>query len=52
MGRPLSTKEKKQMTRDAEDKTLAGADIILSTMSSSVGREIERFFVQGKFPYS
>ena len=52
MSRPLSTKEKKQMTRDAEDKTLAGADIILSTMSSSVGREIDRFFVQGKFLYS
>ena len=48
ISRPLSTKVKKQMTRDAEDKTLAGADIILSTMSSSVGKEIDRFFIQGK----
>ena len=52
MSRPLNSKEKKQMTRDAEDKTLAGADIILSTMSSSVGREVERFFVQGSFLFS
>ena len=48
ISRPLSTKVKKQMTRDAEDKTLAGADIILSTMSSSVGKEIDRFFIQGE----
>lgn len=47
ISRPLSSKVKKQITRDAEDKTLAGADIILSTMSSSIGKEIDRFFVQG-----
>ena len=47
INKPLQPKEIREMRREAEDKTIAGADIILSTMSSSVGREMERYFVQG-----
>ena len=49
MSKPINSKLKKQMTREAEDRTLAGADIILSTMSSSVVREMDRFFIQGNY---
>ena len=48
MNKPLENKDVREMKRKAEDQTLAGADIILSTMSSSVGREMEKYFVQGK----
>ena len=49
INKPLQPKEIREMRREAEDKTIAGADIILSTMSSSVGREMERYFVQGTY---
>ena len=48
MNKPLENKDIREMKRKAEDQTIAGADIILSTMSSSVGREMEKYFVQGK----
>merc|ERR1719429_748238 len=45
--KPLGPKERRELRRKAEDSTLAEADIILSTMSSCVVREMDRFFVQG-----
>ena len=49
--KPLGPKERRELRRKAEDSTLAEADIILSTMSSCVVREMDRFFVQGELKY-
>lgn len=47
MAKPLDGKECKEMRRRAEDMTMAGADIILTTLSSSVSREVEKNLIQG-----
>ena len=37
-----------QMRKTAEEKTIAGADILLSTLSSSTSREVERLLMPGR----
>ena len=49
MNKPLGYAELRDLRRKAEDATMAGADIILSTLSSSLNREMEKYFVQGEF---
>ena len=49
MNKPLGYAEQRDLRRKAEDATMAGADIILSTLSSSLNREMEKYFVQGEF---
>ena len=36
-----------QMRKQAEEKVMAGADILLSTLSSSTSREVERLLMPG-----
>ena len=36
------------MRKTAEEKTIAGADILLSTLSSSTSREVERLLMPGR----
>ena len=47
MNKPLGANEQRNLKRKAEDATMAGADIILSTLSSSLNRKMEKYFVQG-----
>ena len=49
MNKPLGYAELRDLRRKAEDAPMAGADIILSTLSSSLNREMEKYFVQGEF---
>ena len=48
MAKPLGSKEIRDMKRRAEDQVMAGADIILTTLSSSLNREMDKYFVQGE----
>ena len=43
----LVNKIKEEMRKKAEEKVMAGADILLSTLSSSTSREVERLLVPG-----
>jgi len=45
--KPLDTRSRKELERVAADRTMASADIILATLSSSLSGQMERYFVQG-----
>ena len=45
--KPIDSKAQRDLRKSAEDRTMAGADVILSTLSSSLSREIDQYFVQG-----
>eukprot|EP00092_Neocalanus_flemingeri_P033322 GFUD01036237.1.p1 GENE.GFUD01036237.1~~GFUD01036237.1.p1 ORF type:complete len:1656 (+),score=684.01 GFUD01036237.1:182-4969(+) len=45
--KPLDSKAQRDLRRSAEDRTMAGADVILSTLSSSLSREMDKYLVQG-----
>jgi len=45
--KPLDSKAQRELRRSAEDRTMAGADVILATLSSSLSREMDKYFVQG-----
>jgi len=45
--KPLDTRSRKDLERLAAEKTMAEADIILSTLSSSTSAQMEKYFVHG-----
>jgi len=45
--KPLDMKTRKELERVAAERTLAGADIILATLSSSLSAQMEKYFIQG-----
>ena len=45
--KPLGSKAQRELRKSAEDRTMAGADVILSTLSSSLIREMDKYLVQG-----
>ena len=45
--KPLDSKAQRELRRSAEDMTMGGADVILSTLSSSLSREMDKYFVKG-----
>ena len=45
--KPLDSKSERNLRKNAEDMTMADADVILSTLSSSLSWEMEKYFVKG-----
>jgi len=45
--KPLDSKAERNLRKNAEDTTMADADVILSTLSSSLNREMDAYFVKG-----
>lgn len=45
--KPLDTRSRKDLERLAAEKTMAEADIILATLSSSTSGQMEKYFVHG-----
>ena len=45
--RPLESKEERELRKNAEDTTMAEADVIFTTLSSSLSKEMEKYFLQG-----
>ena len=45
--KPLDSRSKKDLERIASDRVMASSDIILATLSSSLGGQMEKYFVQG-----
>jgi len=45
--KPLDTRSRKDLERVAVDKAMSSANIILATLSSSLGGQMEKYFVQG-----
>ena len=43
--KPLGSKAQRELRKSAEDRTMTGADVILSTLSSSLSREMDKYLV-------
>ena len=42
MDKPLSRRAERELRREVEDRTMAGADVILTTLASSQSRDMTR----------